>query len=231
MKKLLRWVLRPFLRLLPAPLAEHLHTLKHRRHWLRQDAALHATYMAQYRSRSELAELLQRWIDAKPDAIDRLRILELGCSAANNLKLLGEALPMPLDYIGFDLQPQAIEMGRRAFPQATLHVGDDLAMLQAAPALGPCDVLLASGVLAYLPEARCQDVLALAARQCRVLLVCDDLSRFSVDNGVNDGLFLHPYARLCRETGLQVLYGPTKARDGSRYSCFLAVPATAALPR
>lgn len=218
-------LLRPLLGLLPGALSEHLHTLKHRRHWLRQSRSLHATYLAQYRSRGELVELLNGWIERQHSPIDRLRILELGCSAANNLKLLQEALPMPLDYVGFDLQPDAIEMGRQAFPQAALHVGDDLAMLQAAPSLGGFDVLLASGVLAYLPPARCLEVLKLAARQGRLLLVCDDLSQFSAAQGSNDGLFLHPYARLCREAGLRLMFGPTTAREGSRYSSFLAVAA------
>lgn len=220
----MKTLLRPLLNLLPAEVTERLHAAKHRRHWLRQDAQCHADYLAHYQTRSEVIGLAREWVLARSPSLLQLRVLEFGCSAANNLKLLRELIPQPVDYVGFDLQPQAIEMGRRHFPDATLFVGDDAAMLARLPALGRFDIFLASGVLAYLPQERCQAVLTAATRHCDAVLVCDDLARFDHAQGHNDGLFLHPYAHICQLAGLRVVLGPTPAREGNRYNSFLATP-------
>jgi len=216
-------LLRTLIAALPEPLADRLHAFKHRRHWLKQGVQCHAGYLEQYQTRNEVIGLALQWLKTNRPEIERIRVLEFGCSAANNLKLLRELIEQPIDYSGFDLQPLAIEMGRAQFPDAHLFVGDEVAMLAQMPTLGGFHIFLASGVLAYLPRARCQEVLSMAARCCEAVLICDDLTHFNDEYGENDGLFLHPYSRLCREAGLRPVLGPTRPAPGSRYSCFLAV--------
>jgi SAM-dependent methyltransferase len=215
--------LRSLSSVLPLRLINRLDAFKHRRHWLKQDARCHAMYMEQYQSRTEVISLAQQWLLTKGTSIERVNILEFGCSAANNLKLLQELIEQPLHYVGFDLQPKAIDMAKGQFSDAQFFVGDEVVMMAQMPTLARFHIFLASGILAYLPPARCHEVLSMAARYCDAVLICDDLTCFHDEQGSNDGLFLHPYSRLCCEAGLRLMIGPTPPTLGSRYSCFLAV--------
>lgn len=216
MKKLLRQAIAS----LPVGLVDRLDALKHRLYWLSKGSKAHHTYFDSYRTRSGVLEVLQLWLAEHP--LPALRVLEFGCSGGNNLRLLREMMPMPVVYVGLDIQPSAIEFARKHFPHDEFVVGDDATLARRAASLGRFDVFLASGVLSYLPEARCQSVLAHAAQLAGLVLVCDELSCFDAEEGGNDGLFLHPYARMCGDAGLEIVVPPVASTTGHRYSTFLA---------
>lgn len=209
---------------LPDGLAGRLHALKHRVYWRTKGGDSHLLYFDAYKTRSEVLSVLCDWL-ATQAPLSRVRMLEFGCSGGNNLRLLREMLDVPVSCVGLDLQPDAIAFASRQFPEDTFLVGDDLALARLAPTLGHFDVFVASGVLSYIPQARCQAVLDCARELADVVLVCDDLSRFDAPAGGNDGVFQHPYAGMCRAAGLQVLVPPVASATGHRYSTFLAGPA------
>ncbi|MDP3420314.1 MAG: class I SAM-dependent methyltransferase [Thiobacillus sp.] len=206
--------------LLPSSVANRLHALKHRIYWLTKGGKAHHTYFDAYKTRSEVLDVLRDWLAAHPQPA--LKVLEFGSSGGNNLLLLREMMPMPVEYVGMDIQPDAIAFAKTKFPDDVFMVGDDLALAEQAETLGKFDVFLASGVLSYIPQQRCQDVLAHAARLADLVLVCDELSRFDAADGDNDGLFLHPYAQMCREAGLEIVVPPVASKTGHRYSTFMA---------
>ena len=216
MKKFLRTAIA----MLPAGAANRLHALKHRVYWLTKGGKAHHMYFDAYKTRSEVLDVLRDWLAAHPRPA--LKVLEFGCSGGNNLLLLREMMPMPVTCLGMDIQPDAIAFAKAKFPDDTFMVGDDLVLAGRAATLGKFDVFLASGVLSYIPQARCQAVLGHAAQLADLVLVCDELSRFDAAEGDNDGLFLHPYAQMCREAGLEIVVPPVVSRTGHRYSTFLA---------
>jgi SAM-dependent methyltransferase len=182
---------------------DRLHTLKHRLYWLTEGRKLYKRYFEDYRSRAETIDQLCEWLSAHSRY--ELRVLELGCSGANNLRLMRELVPLPITYVGLDIQREAISFARRQFPDDDFVVGDDRDLPRLLQQRGPFDVFIASSVLSYLPEPRCRAVLAEVAPKADVVLVCDVLSRLDEPTGMNDGLFLHPYARLCDEVGLKIV--------------------------
>ncbi|MDO9466392.1 MAG: class I SAM-dependent methyltransferase [Thiobacillus sp.] len=212
--------LRKAIALLPSSVANRLHALKHRIYWLTKGGKAHHTYFDAYKTRSEVLDVLRDWLASHP--LPALKVLEFGSSGGNNLLLLREIMPMPVEYVGMDIQPDAIAFAKTKFPDDVFMVGDDLALAEQAETLGKFDVFLASGVLSYIPQQRCQDVLAHAARLADLVLVCDELSRFDAPDGDNDGLFLHPYAQMCREAGLEIVVPPVVSKTGHRYSTFMA---------
>lgn len=212
--------LRKAIALLPSSVANRLHALKHRIYWLTKGGDLHHTYFDAYKTRSGVLDVLRDWLGAHPQPA--LKVLEFGSSGGNNLLLLREMMPMPVEYVGMDIQPDAINFAKVKFPDDVFMVGDDLALAEQAATLGKFDVFLASGVLSYIPQARCQAVLGHAAQLADLVLVCDELSRFDAAEGDNDGLFLHPYAQMCREAGLEIVVPPVASKTGHRYSTFMA---------
>lgn len=212
--------LRKSIALLPDGIADKLHAIKHRIYWLTKGGKAHHTYFDAYKTRSEVLDVLRDWLASHPQPA--LKVLEFGSSGGNNLLLLREIMPMPVEYVDMDIQPDAIAFAKTKFPDDVFMVGDDLALAEQAETLGKFDVFLASGVLSYIPQQRCQDVLAHAARLADLVLVCDELSRFDAPDGDNDGLFLHPYAQMCREAGLEIVVPPVASKTGHRYSTFMA---------
>jgi hypothetical protein len=212
--------LRKAIALLPSGVANRLHALKHRVYWRTKGGKAHCTYFDTYKTRSEVLDVLRDWLAAHP--LPALKVLEFGSSGGNNLLLLREMMSMPVAYVGMDIQPDAIAFARTKFPDDVFMVGDDLALAEYAATLGKFDVFLASGVLSYIPQARCQAVLDHAAQLADLVLVCDELSRFEAAEGDNDGLFLHPYAQMCCDAGLEIMVPPVASRTGHRYSTFLA---------
>jgi hypothetical protein len=84
------------------------------------------------------------------------------------------------------------------------------------------EVFLASGVLSYLPENGCRDVLRAAAKSCRVLLLCDQLDHIDAQWGHEDGIYHHPFRRLFAETGWEILGDVELSRTGHVYSSLAA---------
>ena len=191
------------LRLLASAPRNRLHAFKHRIYWLTKGSKLHRVYFDSYQTRSEPIAKIRDWLGANPRPA--LRVLELGCAGGNNLRLMRELVGVPVRYVGFDIQPAAIAFARSRFPDDLFVVGDDRALLEQVDSLGRFNVFLASSVLSYLPEPRCLDILSMAARTVELVLVCDVLVRIDSPTGRNDGLFLHPYARLCEDAGLRIL--------------------------
>lgn len=218
----MRSVLRSLVEALPVSLANRAHAAKHRWHWLRRARREHELYYDQYRTREGIVQAALDWHAAHPR--NPLRVLELGCSGGNNLRLLREmSRKGQIEYLGLDIQREAVEFGRRQFPDACFEVADDRALVQRRANWGRWDVFLASGVLSYLQEERVADVLRTAAQLSELVVVCDELSRFDAGSGVRDGVFLHPYALLCQKSGLQLLQRPAQL-ERHRYSVFTAVP-------
>lgn len=212
--------LRKAIALLPAGIADRLHAIKHRIYWLTKGGKSHHAYFDTYKTRAEVLDVLRDWLTAHPQPA--LKVLEFGSSGGNNLLLMRESMPMPVEYVGMDIQPDAIAFARAKFPDDVFIVGDDQTLADQAAALGKFDVFLASGVLSYIPQPRCQAVLSHAARLADLVLVCDDLSHFDQADGGNDGLFLHPYEQMCRDAGLEIVVPPVASRTGHRYSTFMA---------
>jgi hypothetical protein len=216
---------RELLRLLPRHTSETLLGLKHRHTW-RRDRRSHVAYHHEYETRGALIDEVQRWMTDSDRA--RVRVLEFGCSGANNLRLMRERQLGDIDYCGLDINAHAIDFARRNHPGAHFHVCDDVGFEALAPQLGRFDAFLAFAVLYYIPPARVLRLLRSAAGMADRIFICDDLSRFDAAAGDNDGLFLHPWASLCREAGLEVVHGPTPAADANnRHGLFVAQP----LPR
>lgn len=212
--------LRKAIAMLPAGIADRLHAVKHRIYWLTKGGQSHHDYFDTYQTRSEVLDVLRDWLVAYPQS--SLKVLEFGSSGGNNLLLMRESMSIPVDYVGMDIQPDAIAFAKTKFPDDIFMVGDDQVLAEQTATLGKFDVFLASGVLSYIPQQRCQAVLDNAARLADLVLVCDDLSYFDQAAGGNDGLFLHPYAQMCRDAGLEIVVPQVASRTGHRYSTFMA---------
>jgi len=93
------------------------------------------------------------------------RVLELGCNDGANLLPMAAALP-DARFVGCDLSPDAIALGRAAIAELGLHnvtlVEADLRQLPEA--LGEFDYIVAHGVYSWVPPAVRDSLFALAAR-------------------------------------------------------------------
>jgi len=218
----MRSVLRSLVEALPVSLANRAHAAKHRLYWLTRGHRAHQIYYEQYRTRDRIIQPALDWCATHPR--NPLRVIELGCSGGNNLRLLREMhRGGDIDYLGLDIQRDAVEFARRQFPDARFEVADDRALADAQIPWGHWDVFLASGVLSYIQEERVAAVLRAAARLSELAVICDELSRFDATAGANDGVFLHPYGVLCKESGLHVQQRPAQL-ERHRYAVFTAVP-------
>lgn len=226
-RRVLRALVRPGLALLPRRARDWLHLRKHRLNWLGRRGDEHERYFAEYRTRAGMVGEIRDWLAGR--GLRQASIFEFGCSGGNVLRLMREMIAMPITYCGMDLREDAVAFARGQFPDARFLVGDERRLRELLPSLGRFDLFLASGVLSYLPEARCREVLAAAARVADALLVCDDLGRFGEETGGESGIFVHPWARLCREAGWRVLRGPIALSEEGLYSIFVAVPVAGAV--
>ena len=194
---------------------------RHRRRWLnvKDQGMLHETYFADYKSRHTIAEAVGEVIDANDLAI--ARIIEFGCSGGNNLRLIRECIDKPVLYCGLDIAKNAIAFASEHFSDDTFRLiqGDEFEELRQT--LEPADIFLVSSVLSYLPEEKVEAVFELARHLAPNLVVCDVTERFTMQTGSNDGLFLHPYERLCREAGFEVVRPPNSNPD-DRFAVFVA---------
>ena len=214
------------IQLLPKGAADSLLALRHRHTW-RHDGHSHVAYHRDYATRGALIDELQRWM--RDSGRTGVRVLEFGCSGANNLRLMRER-GIDVDYVGLDINPHAIAFARRTHGGATFHVCDDVGFAALAPTLGSFDAFLAFAVLYYIAPAKVAPILRGAGRLADRVFVCDDLSRFDAE-GANDGLFLHPWRALCSEAGLEVERGPQHLGDATnRHGLFVARARAAATP-
>ena len=142
---------------------------------------------------------------------DHVIILEFGCSAGSNSRLLRAALDIPVSYYGVDISESAIAMACRAYPESEFLVCDDLAFPKLARHLGHFDVFLAVGVFYYIPPERALALLVEASCLADYIVLCDDMSQFDGSTADIDGLFVHPYSALCREARTQRAGPPCKS--------------------
>src|SRR5262245_22460675 len=93
------------------------------------------------------------------------RVLELGCGMGNNLLPLAVALP-GASFLGVDLSPAQIAMGRQAAEQLGLaNVELRAASILELPGdLGTFDYILCHGVYSWVPPAAQEAILALCGR-------------------------------------------------------------------
>lgn len=89
-----------------------------------------------------------------PAAVDRCRVLELGCNDGTNLIAMAYALPESR-FVGIDLAARPIETGRALVTELGLNNIDlrQLDLLQTPPDLGRFDYLIAHGLYSWVPEA------------------------------------------------------------------------------
>lgn len=213
MKLIVKWIFAA----LPGCLRDRLRSFLHQRNWVTRFRGEHEKYFKDYETRSFLVDLFKQHVCGEDD----LMIFEFGCSGGNNLRLLRERLGRPVRFVGVDLSPDAIDFARETFPDDEFHVGDGGASIKLLSG-GRHDVFLASGVLSYLPEDGCRDVLHAAARSCRILLLCDQLDHMDAQRGLEDGIYHHPFRRLFAETGWEILGDVEPSRTGHVYSSLAA---------
>ncbi len=150
------------------------------------------------------------------------KIIEYGCSGANNLRLIKNLLPN-YAYCGVDINERAIDFARQQFPDDTFHVCDEDGFSKLVPQLGRYDVFLAFAVLYYIQPSKVQELLVKASHIASYVFICDDLTCFNLPVSRNDGLFLHPFSAMCREAGLEIIIGPIYFNEpGNRHGYFIA---------
>jgi len=98
-------------------------------------------------------------------AVERMRMLEIGCGDGGHLLALAERLP-GASFVGFDLARGAIDEARRRAGLANLrNVRLDVADVRSPPAdLGRFDVIVAHGLYAWVPDDARAELLAACAR-------------------------------------------------------------------
>lgn len=202
---------------LPGPLRDRLRSFLNQRNWVTRFRGQHEKYFNEYETRSFLVDLLKQHVSG----VDELAIFEFGCSGGNNLRLLRERLGRPIRFVGVDLSPDAITFAKETFPDDAFHVGDGSAAISLLEG-GSHDVFLASGVLSYLPESGCRDVLRAASKSCRILLLCDQLDHMDAQQGLEDGIYHHPFRRLFAESGWEIVGDVEPSRTGHIYSSLVA---------
>ncbi|MGB6054841.1 MAG: class I SAM-dependent methyltransferase [Burkholderiaceae bacterium] len=194
-------------------------SVKHRKTW-RSDRHSHFEYTKEYLTRLPLIQELQK-LTAVTNR-KRPRIIEFGCSGANNLRLIKTLLPNH-EYCGVDINQRAIDFARQQFPDATFHVCDEDGFSNLASQSGHYDVFLAFSVLYYIRPDKVEDLLIKASFIANYIFICDDLTCFHLPEGRNDGLFMHPFSAMCRTAGLDIIVGPVYFNEpGNRHGYFIA---------
>ena len=192
---------------------------KHRNTW-RVDKRSYLEYSEKYLARAPLINELQKLMLSIN--CPSPKIIEFGCSGANNLRLIKNLLPTS-SYCGVDINESAIDFARQQFPDDTFHVCDEDGFSKLAPQLGHYDVFLAFAVLYYIKPSKVQELLVEASYMANYVFICDDLSCFHLPVSRNDGLFLHPFSAMCREAGLEIIIGPVYFNEpGNRHGYFIA---------
>lgn len=157
-----------------------------------------------------LAEVIERVLDdvgerateragEDPREDQRASLLEIGCNAGPNLRVLAERFPS-LRLEGFDINRRAIETGRRWLAsegvEARLSTGD-LSRLASYTA-DSFDIVLADAVFMYVGPDRIEDAIREALRVARHALVIVDFQDASArpEGSYSDGKWRRDYRAL-----------------------------------
>lgn len=100
-----------------------------------------------------------------PPAVDRCRVLELGCAGGGNLLPMAQALPGS-QFVGIDLSPRQVAAGR-AIVETVGLTNVDLRVLSIADvdeAFGRFDYIICHGVYSWVPAEVRDQILALCRR-------------------------------------------------------------------
>lgn len=156
------------------------------------------------------------------------RIADFGCNAGNNLytilhnNLLGRYMQ---HYCGVDANREAIHFAETIYPVeiASFHCGDHRWFEANVDSLGAFDTFLASHVLYYIEESHVREILKRAAGVARYIVVADNLARFGEESGSREAGFTHPFAKICRAIGIEIIDVETNLRTnlGFRYGYFV----------
>lgn len=207
------------IKILPKGISNFIFSIKHRKTW-QTDNQSYLEYNEKYLDRKPLIDELQKLMKSKN--CHRPKILEFGCSGANNLRLIKNIFPN-YNYCGIDINETAINFARQQFPDDTFHVCNEDQFKKLISQLGHQDVLLAFAVLYYIKPSKVQEILTIASDFVDYIFVCDDLTCFNFPAGQNDGLFLHSFSALCREARLEIIVGPVYSEDPeNRHGYFIA---------
>ena len=103
-----------------------------------------------------------------PAAVDRCRVLELGCASGGNLLPLAVALPGS-EFLGIDLSARQIAEGQLlitnlALGNVALQKADLLALAGEASALGEFDYIICHGVYSWVPAPVQRAILTICQR-------------------------------------------------------------------
>jgi len=132
------------------------------------DAVLYPSYTHPQTHPDRLA-VIGSLFGLEPAAVDRCRVLELGCGNGSNLVPMAYCLPAS-QFIGLDLAARPVAMGNAMIRelgltnikliQANLTELNQPATSQASPATGQFDYILAHGLYSWVPENVRRNLLA-----------------------------------------------------------------------
>lgn len=107
---------------------------------------------------------IARLFQMRPAAIDRCRVLELGCAAGGNLMPMAVQLPGS-HFVGIDLSARQIADGQRVVADLKLsNIQLELrSILDLDERLGPFDYILCHGVYSWVPDAVREKILKVCA--------------------------------------------------------------------
>ncbi len=193
--------------------------------WTIGDRSAAEYYWDQYRSETkiELAEFISERFTQ-----DRLAIFEFGCHCGNVLRLLHETLKAEIVFTGLDPNSANLDFARRKFQstQVALRflVGDETDLVRVNKGQ-IYDLFIVSSVFYCMSPQGVRSVLANARECSRNLLIADDISSLDRRSTTFDECFRHPYRRLLREAGFDVVAQKSFLHPKTAYNgVLLAVP-------
>lgn len=122
--------------------------------------------LPRYSTHPDCLAALATLLGMRPAPVARCRVLELGCSTGGNLLPLAEALPQS-EFVGLDLSPRQIDMGRQvaqALGLSNLRL-EARSLLEVDESLGRFDYVICHGVYSWVPAEVRDGLLAACRRQ------------------------------------------------------------------
>ena len=182
-------------------------------------------YWDQYRSESkiELAEFISERFTQ-----DRLEVFEFGCHCGNVLRLLKETLKSDIVFTGIDPNAANLDFARRKFDPTRqvfkFLLGDETDLVRVNQG-HTYDLFIVSSVFYSMSPRGVRSVLANACNCSRNLVIADDMSSLDRRSTTFDQCFRHPYRRLLKEAGLDIIAQRTFSHPKTAYTgVLLAVP-------
>jgi len=182
-------------------------------------------YWGQYRSENklELAEFISERF-----AQDRLTIFEFGCHCGNVLRLLDETLRADIVFTGLDPNSDNLDFARRKFEstgQACKFLVGDENDLDRVNQGQMYDLFVVSSVFYSMSPRGVRQVLASARKCSRHLIIADDISSIDRRSSTFKECFKHPYRRLLKESGFEIVAQRSFVHPKTAYTgVLLAVP-------